>query len=259
MLRFAYSTLNWGGAFTLEAILGEIRDAGWGAVEFFTEPLDWFGPHTRVRDLMERIGLTAATLFGTVKLPGSELHLDLHRRRIDFAAELGAEAYGLVGDGRLRWRPPSAEEYADLARSCEALARYGVGRGVTVAYHPHVACTIETQREIDALMAATEALKLCLDASHIALVDEDPIGHLRSYRDRLGYVHLKDWARGAFTELGEGTLGIDFAAILRHLSDSRYPGWVVVEQSRSDISPLESARINAAYLRGHGYDLGIGR
>lgn len=255
MLRFAYSTLNWGGAFPLETTLEVVANAGWRSLEFFTEPLDWFGPHTRVRDALERAELKAATLFGNVTLPGSSDHLDLHRRRIDFAAELGAEAYGLIGDRRLRWRPPDENEYADLARTCEAIARHGAERGVTVAYHPHVACTIETRDEIDALMAATETLTLCLDASHIALVDEDPLEHLRTYRDRLGFVHLKDWARGAFTELGEGSLGIDFPAILKYLDDSRFGGWTVVEQSRSNVSPQESARFNAAYLTRLGYDL----
>ena len=49
MLPFTYSTLNLGGAFPLETTLGEIASAGWRAVEFFTEPLDRFGPHCRVR------------------------------------------------------------------------------------------------------------------------------------------------------------------------------------------------------------------
>ena len=255
MPRFAYGTLNWGGACPLETVIEEIASTGWDAVEFFTEPLDWFGPHTRVRGVLEGAGLRAASLFSRATLPGDEAQLDHHRRRIDFAAELGATAYGLIGDTRLRWRPPSEQEYGYLARACEAIALHGAERGVTVAYHPHVACTVETQEEIDALLAATSELTLCLDPSHVALVDEDPLEHLRTYRDRLGHVHLKDWARGAFTEMGRGTIGIDFPAILKHLDDNRFPGWVVIEQSRSDVSPLESARINAAYLTDLGYDI----
>jgi sugar phosphate isomerase/epimerase len=99
-------------------------------------------------------------------------------------------------------------------------------------------------------------LTLCLDASHIALVGEDPIAHMRKYQERTGYIHLKDWARGKFVEMGEGSLGIDFAAILAELEVMKFPGWVVVEQSRSDASPLESARVNAACLRRLGYDPG---
>ena len=53
--------------------------------------------------------------------------------------------------------------------------------------------------------------------------------------------------------MGEGTLGIDFAACLRTLDELGFEGWVVIENSRSDVSPLRSAEINAAYLRGLGY------
>lgn len=63
-----------------------------------------------------------------------------------------------------------------------------------------------TKGEIDALMNETQVLKLCLDVSHIALVGEDPVAHLRKYRKRLGYVHLKDWVRGEFVDMGQGTL-----------------------------------------------------
>jgi inosose dehydratase len=178
------------------------------------------------------------------------------KHEVAYAAELGAAHYGLVGGDRLRWRPPSPAEEADLARFCEELAVFGDGLGVQVAYHPHVACTVETQAEIDRLLAATRTLTLCLDVSHIALVGEDPVAHLRRYRARTGYVHLKDWARGRFVELGEGSLGIDFATVLDDLAAARFPGWVVVEQSRSDVSPLASARANAAALRRLGCDPG---
>src|SRR5436305_213899 len=82
------------------------------------------------------------------------------------------------------------------------------------------------------------------------LFGEDPIAHLRKYRPRTGYIHLKDWGRGKFVEMGRGTIGIDFPAILGELENQGFAGWVVIEQSTSDISPLHSAQINAEYLRG---------
>jgi len=160
-----------------------------------------------------------------------------------------------VGGSRLRWRPPVEAEYVELSNFCEELAIYGEQRGVTVSYHPHVACTIETSEEIDRLVANSKQLKLCLDASHIALVDEDPIAVVEHYWDRLGYIHLKDWGHGKFRELGQGTLGIDFAGLLAALEAKSFGGWVVLEQSQSDVSPLESARINAAYLEVLGYSI----
>lgn len=103
------------------------------------------------------------------------------------------------------------------------------------------------------MLEESRSLKLCLDASHIALVDEDPLAVMRQYWDRIGYIHLKDWGAGKFRELGRGTLGIDFPSILNLLEDRAFTGWVVLEQSQSDQSPLESARINARYLNDIGY------
>jgi sugar phosphate isomerase/epimerase len=252
-LRFAYSTINWGTTPDLDAVFSEIRDAGWRAVELFVHSQDWLG--TRTHLLSSLGGLQVATNFGVVEVPTNNDQLTKLKNQIDYSAEFGAEAIGLVGGARLRWRSPSDDEYADLARFCEELAIHGADKGVAVAYHPHVACTIETEDEIDRLMDQTKVLTLCLDASHIALVDEDPIAHIRKYRERTSYIHLKDWARGKFVEMGQGTLGIKFGAIFKELEENKFGGWVVVEQSRSDVSPSASAQANAAFVKNLGYSL----
>jgi inosose dehydratase len=238
----------------MAAMAAEVRSAGWGAVELFAHTLDWLGLPDKLRDQLG--GLRAATWFAAIDLPTNSKQLAIHKNRLDYAAAIGVEAYGVLSGGRLRWRPPTPEEYREVARFCDELAEYGAAQGVAVAYHPHTACTIETEAEIDMLMEQTRALGLCLDASHIALVGEDPVAHLRKYRERLAYVHLKDWGYGKFVELGQGTLGIDFPAILRTLDAMAFPGWVVVESSRSDESPLRSAQLNAEYLAKLGYGPG---
>lgn len=253
-LRFAYSTINWGTTPDLANVASEIRESGWGAVELFWHDLGWLGPADGLRDALG--DLRVATLFGKAELPITANQATRMRHEIAYAAEVGATHYGLIGGTRLRYRPPSPEESASLAAFCDELAHFGESVGVQVAYHPHVACTVETEVEIDRLLHATQALTLCLDVSHIALVDEDPLAHLAKYRSRTSYVHLKDWARGKFVEIGEGTLKIDFAGFLAALHDAAFPGWVVVEQSRSDISPRQSAEVNACALRRLGYDPG---
>jgi inosose dehydratase len=251
MLQFAYSTINWGPTCDLPTALGEIRQAGWGAVELYQHSLDWLGPPSVVREQLG--GLSVATLFGSVTLPVDDRQRAMQKRRIDYAAEIGATAYGIGGGQRLRQRSPTAAEYAELSACCEELAVYAAAKGVAVSYHPHTGWTVETSAEVDWLLDGTRALRLCPDASHIALVDEDPIETFHRFWDRIGYIHLKDWARGKFVELGRGTIGIDFPALLRDLDDRGFAGWVVIENSRSDVSPATSARINADYLTGLGY------
>jgi inosose dehydratase len=254
-LRFAYSTINWGQQPDLPAMFQEIAAAGWRAVELFDHSLDWLGTFDHLRGALGALGV--ATAFGVIDVPASEAQLNIHRRRMEYAALLGAEMYGLVGGGRQRMRPPTPNEYTALARACEALAEFGADLGLGLAYHPHTGCTIETEAEIDLLLNATRQTRLCLDASHIGLVGEDPLAHLRKYRERLGYVHLKDWDKGKFVSLGQGSLGLDFAAILAELEAQRFAGWVVVEQSRSEEPPAECARANAEYVRGLGRALSL--
>lgn len=252
-LRFAYSTINWGEWCDLGAACREIKLAGWRAVELFSHTLDWLGTPDHLRASLD--GLKAATFFYGIDLPANDRHLTIHKRRIDYAALMGANAYGLVGAGRPRAHPPSAEDIKALAHACEELAIYASDAGVQVAYHPHTRCTVENEAEIDALMHETKALTLCLDVSHIALVGEDPLAHLRKYRERLGYVHFKDWAHGEFIEMGQGTLGIDFPACLRLLDSFGFTGWRVVEHSVSKTSPIDSAIANATYLKSLEYQI----
>ncbi len=253
MLRFAYSTINWGATCDLPMALAEIREAGWGAVELFGHALDHLGPRETLTAALD--GLAVATFFGSVALPITEQQRVTHRAQIAYAAELGAAAYGIVGGQRPRYRPPTDAEYAELSAFLEELAVYGAARGVAVSYHPHTGCTVETADETATLLRGTSALRLCLDASHIALVAEDPLTVFEHFWDRLGYIHLKDWARGKFVELGRGTIGIDFPALLGALAARDFAGWVVIENSRSDVSPLASARLNAAYLTDLGYTI----
>ena len=254
-LRFAYSTINWTTKADLAEMFAEIRDAGWEAVELFDHSLDWMGTPERMEKLLG--GLKVPAFFGGLEVPVSAEALTVHKRRMDYAALFGTEQYGLVGGTRLRVRPPNDAEYSNLAAACEELAEYGERLGIEIAYHPHTGCTIETEDEIDILLQKSQKTQLCLDVSHVALVDEDPVTQLDKYMSRMGYIHMKDYARGKFVELGEGSIGIDFPAIFQWLDEQQYDKWVVIENSRSDISPAHSAQFNANYIRKLGYSLSV--
>jgi sugar phosphate isomerase/epimerase len=252
-VKFAYSTINWGRTCDLEQTFQQIRDAGWSAVELYGHNLDWLGAPSQLKRKLG--GLHPATVFASLGSPKDRDELTIHKNRIDYCAEIGASAYGLVGAQRLRWRAPSEDELKEMAAFCEELAEHGATQDVLVSYHPHTGCTAETTPEIDVLMGASSQLKLCLDASHIAVVGEDPQEVVDRFWDRVGYFHIKDWGDGKFVELGDGTLGIDFPALLRHIQDRGFTGWMVVENSRSEVSAESSANANAKFLTEHGFEI----
>jgi sugar phosphate isomerase/epimerase len=87
-LRFAYSTINWTTTCDMAAALAEIRDTGWHAVELFNHELDWLGTPDHLRELLN--GLQVPVLFGSISVPTRRDEIEIHKRRIDYAALFGA-------------------------------------------------------------------------------------------------------------------------------------------------------------------------
>jgi inosose dehydratase len=162
------------------------------------------------------------------------------------------------------------EEFRRLGAKLTELAEHMAARGVRMAYHHHVATVVETDAEIDQLMAATgAAVGLLIDTGHAAYAGGDWIAVTERYADRIAHVHCKDVrpavlaeARaqdmsfldavlaGVFTVPGDGC--IDYDAFARTLAGIRYQGWVVVEaeQDPAKAPPYEYARRGHDHLRG---------
>lgn len=253
--RLGYSSITWGPTPDLDLMLGTIADAGWEGIEFLGTSPEWLGTPRRLRGMIDRHGLEPVAMFGTLSLgPDADLVLERQRRAIEYAAELGCLVFGLLGGQRVDCRLPTEDEFRRLADQAERLIDHAAPHGLTLAYHAHPRCTVESEAEQDRLLAHAERLQVCVDVSVAILEEEDPIAQLRKYRDRLAYVHMKDWARGKFCLMGEGTRGLDFRAVRETLNALDYRGWVVGELSPyADYDAAEACRANMTYLRSIGY------
>jgi inosose dehydratase len=163
--------------------------------------------------------------------------------------------------------PDSA--WPDFCSKLNAVARHLKKRGVRLAFHHHMGTVVQTEDEIDRLMAGTdEDVGLLLDTGHLVFAGGDPIAVARRHGARIAHVHCKD-VRAAvlsdvrrddrsflravldsvFTVPGDGT--IDFEAVLRALRPFGYSGWLVVEaeQDPAKAHPLTYARLGFANLR----------
>lgn len=253
--HLGYSTITWGATPDLDRVLGTIAAAGWEGVEFISVSLDWLGTTGRVRKLLEKHGLPPVCMFGSVSLGGdAEQTMERQRRIIEYAAELGCPVYCFLGGSRVGLRLPSEDEFKQLAEQSERLIDYAAPFGLTVAYHAHPRCTVESEAEQDQLLAHTDRLQVCVDVSVAALMGEDAVAQLRKYRHRLGYVHMKDCGPGKFCLMGKGNAGLDFGAIRETLNEIGYRGWVMGElSSYADTAADESCRANREFLRSVGY------
>ena len=137
-----------------------------------------------------------------------------------------------------------------------------------MAYHHHMGTVVESEADIERLMAATSyGVGLLLDTGHLAYAGVDPIALARRYRRRINHVHCKDvrgdvLARaraadasfldavvdGVFTVPGDGV--VDFAGVLAALAEAEYRGWLVVEaeQDPARAPPLAYARLGFVQL-----------
>ena len=132
-----------------------------------------------------------------------------------------------------------------------------------MTFHHHMGTVVETEEEVDWLMANTgDAVGLLFDTGHLTFAGGRIPDTLRRHGRRINHVHCKDirpdvlarlkrenWSflkgviEGVFTVPGDGS--IDFGEVARLLAEIGYAGWVVVEaeQDPAKANPLEMARI----------------
>ena len=147
-----------------------------------------------------------------------------------------------------------------------------------MAYHHHMGTVVETEEDVDRLMAASgSAVGLLLDTAHLVFAGGSPDDVIGRHGSRINHVHCKDVradelarSRGAdrsflesviagvFTVPGDGSL--DFASILRALTESGYSGWLVVEaeQDPAKAHPLTYARMGFDALSARVAEAGLG-
>ena len=207
-----------------------------------------------------------------------EREKDRVRAQMDFFIAAGAPCivYGEtarsvqgVRSAPLATKPKlSEDEIKAYGRKMTAFAEWCATEGMPLSYHHHMAAVIETEPELDLLMAHSgAALPLLFDAGHMAFAGGDVLRVIGTHHKRISHVHVKDIragvvekldrtresfldavVKGVFTVPGDGSL--DFAAIVRRLASHGYEGWFVVEaeQDPKASPPLAMAKKGHAEL-----------
>jgi inosose dehydratase len=260
-------------------MLDEMAQAGYEGTEIsYNFPEDW----REIAAELRRRDLRSAATFYAVNVRDAARHdeaLDGAMRVADRLQNLGSDVLILSDEpspqrlrvaGRVgRDDALDGESWRAMADGLQRIAQALQRRGMQAAFHPHVGTYVETREEIDRLCELTDPalLRLCPDTGHLAYAGAVPEDVFSDYRERIGYVHLKDvdaskleWVRregvdfvqavraGMFVELGSGMVSIE--RIVDALREAGYKGWIVVEQD-APAQPLVSAKANRAYLREH--------
>ena len=261
-----------GGETPLETCLSEARAAGFTGIElghkFPSEP-DALRAVLGRHDLALVSGWYSTNLLerdAAAELAVMRRHLDLLRACGCSVAIVAETSLAIHGDRNvpLSQRPVlPAADWPLFTRRMTDLAEAVRAEGITLAYHHHLGTVVQTEDEIDRLMALTSSsLTLLLDTGHATFANADPVALARRYRGRISHVHCKDVRpaamvqpdrsfldsviAGVFTVPGDGC--VDFAAVLAELRG--YEGWLVVEaeQDPARAHPLTYARMGYDHL-----------
>jgi inosose dehydratase len=266
-----------GGETSLETCLKESRKAGFSGTETGVKfPMD--AKVLRPKLESNRLKLVSGWFSGELLKRSVAAEKDRILAQMETFKALGApvlvyaETTGTVQnkiDVGLSKRPRlPAEDFRDYGKKLTQLAEWMADFGVAMTYHHHMGTIVETEREIDLLMASTgAAVGLLLDSGHLTFAGGDVAATTRRHGRRINHVHCKDlrWdvlkttrqkdlsflsaiIEGVFTVPGDGY--IDFHAFARVLHEIGYEGWVVVEaeQDPAKAPPLEYARLGYRHL-----------
>jgi inosose dehydratase len=268
-----------GGQNTFEQCVSEMALAGYTGSEVGNKyPRD---PAVLNRALALR-GMTICNAWFSSFLTTRPLQetLDAFVKQMDFLHAVGARVIGAAEQGHSiqgQDKPIFAakpvftdEEWKRLTSGLEEMGRLAAKKGMTLTYHHHMGTGVQTEEEIDRLLAATDPglLSLLFDTGHLAFAGIDPEAVLRKHVKRIRHVHLKDvrpavlarvkpegWSflravrEGVYTVPGDGV--VDFEPLFRILGESGYSGWMVVEaeQDPAKANPLEYAQKARRFIR----------
>lgn len=164
--------------------------------------------------------------------------------------------------GAFSTQPATPAEYRATGRFLTEVGKRASDFGIQTGFHNHMGSMGQTPEQVAQILDATDPryVKLELDVAHYFQGGGDPAAAIRTYRDRLLFLHLKDVKPAPtkdgyeFTELGRGK--VDFPAIFAALRAIHFRGWGIVEldgeRTGAVITPKESAEISKKYLQQQG-------
>jgi inosose dehydratase len=195
-------------------------------------------------------------------------------RYAEFFARLGGTFLQVTDEGNPS-KKYSAEDIRTLGARMNALGKMAQDFGLTLGYHPHFGTIGETRKGLGRVLEATDPryVKLIADVAHLALGGSDPAEVIRTYGQRLCFLHLKDVRKEIaavarqdrnlidgkgppFCEIGLGM--VNFASVVQALRAVQFSGWAVVELDEGNSTlggPDASASKNREALRKLGFDV----
>lgn len=184
--------------------------------------------------------------FAAMDTGGFESRIELAKQGIDIAYKLktgvfmlAPQAYADIG----KYTPKQIR--GQMIKHWKEIIPYAKAKGLRIVVEntPDLKLHFCKAEEVKAVLDAVQELELAYDSGNMILVEEDPVGYLETFRDRIGYVHLKDMrnapADSMMVDLVQdgtpmstaptGTGLINLQAVVKKLDEIGYKGGMSVE------------------------------
>ncbi len=288
-IRFGANPIGWsnddvrelGGDTPLEQCLNEAKEAGFEGMELGHKFPREAGALRKVLSA-HGLDLVSGWYSGELLRRTAKEEMEHMRPHLDLLKALGAKVLILAETtGTDHSQPQSrrptvrADQWEEFGRRLTELADRTLAEGVRVVFHHHMGTPVQSEADIDAMMAATgPSFHLLLDTGHATWGGADPAKLARRYYDRISHFHGKDvrktvmersiaedWSflhsvvEGIYTVPGDGS--VDFVGVMRELPG--YSGWMIVEaeQDPKKAHPLTYAKMGYANLRRFATEAGL--
>lgn len=244
-------------------LLKAIADGGYAGIEITDTMIGRYaGKPAEFATALKNAGLTLVSFaFGSTS--GFTLQdriaadLDAARQWIDFSAAFPG-ALVSIGSATVVSDGPRDDKFAVAAEFYTKAGELGRKAGVDIAVHPssHHNTLLFDRPDYDRIFSLLDPSLVgwVPDTGHLLRGHQDMLDTLRTYRDRIRYIHLKDVdAKGTWAMLGKGVC--DTPAVIDIVSASpRFNGWLVLEEESDAAAadPAAAVKINRETMRSYG-------
>ncbi len=265
MLQIGCQTYTWemlgdGWSGTPDDLVAAIAAAGYAGIEITDHMIGGYaGRPAEFGNLLashglELVAFACASDSGYTEPDRKASDLAMIDRALDFVAAFPGATLSL-GSATIMSPGPREAKYDAAADLYNAAGELGRRTGVPVAVHPssHHDTVLFDRVDYDALFSRLDPdlVRWVPDTGHILRGGMDILDTLRTYRDRIRYLHLKDAdAGGRWRMLGEGAC--DVRAVVDVVAASpNFNGWLVLEEESDEAAadPADAVRTNRETLR----------
>jgi inosose dehydratase len=145
------------------------------------------------------------------------------------------------------------ERQENALKCLGAVAQRADDHGVHCTFHPNspAGSIFRTREDYELLLdGLPERIGFTPDLGHLANGGMDPLEIVRTYRERVDHLHIKDFAAdGSWAATGAGV--IDIPAVVAYLAETGYRGWITMEDEspEAERDPDTAVRGNGEYVR----------